>query len=413
MAAESHPFPSRTRPLSPPAPMVLGGRPPGRVGRRRIALGGAPSPRWGRSFASRDRVARGRVAAGSSGRAPPARRDAWAAVARPPDAPRALADRRCKPAGGRLRHPPRRDHGEPGPRCPGDGCQVVAGRPHCWGGPPGSVPLCRIAHLLVLRALRAAVRARHDQRQAGGGRARPPAVWAEMVGAPVRRGPVLLGRVRRDPVLRGRALLDPVRLGPALLGRVRGRSGAPRSGAPRSDAGRRSGRWPRSGAPRSGAPRSGAARSGAPRSGAPRSSDARSGAPRSGAPRSSDARSGAPRSGAPRSALLAGCAGRVTWQQLGRTVAIGRFQRHSIRVGRANVGRPATQCRSWLEPGPAPRPIDRQLRRGASHRRTGGRSAGSHERGRRPTNDHRPRSRSTDRALGPRHGRGVGSRVRA
>ena len=51
MAAESHPFPSRTRPLSPPAPMVLGGRPPGRVGRRRIALGGAPSPRWGRSFA--------------------------------------------------------------------------------------------------------------------------------------------------------------------------------------------------------------------------------------------------------------------------------------------------------------------------------------------------------------------------
>src|SRR4029079_4908902 len=53
MAAESHPFPSRTRPLSPPAPMVLGGRPPGRVGRRRIALGGAPSPRWGRSFAFR------------------------------------------------------------------------------------------------------------------------------------------------------------------------------------------------------------------------------------------------------------------------------------------------------------------------------------------------------------------------
>ena len=37
MAAESHPFPSRTRPLSPPAPMVLGGRPPGRVGRRRIS----------------------------------------------------------------------------------------------------------------------------------------------------------------------------------------------------------------------------------------------------------------------------------------------------------------------------------------------------------------------------------------
>src|SRR5687768_3578730 len=35
MAAGPHPFPSRTRQLSPPAPMVLGGRPPGRVGRRR------------------------------------------------------------------------------------------------------------------------------------------------------------------------------------------------------------------------------------------------------------------------------------------------------------------------------------------------------------------------------------------
>src|SRR5437016_14112303 len=37
IAAESHPFPFRTRKLSPPAPMVLGGRPPGRVGRRRIS----------------------------------------------------------------------------------------------------------------------------------------------------------------------------------------------------------------------------------------------------------------------------------------------------------------------------------------------------------------------------------------
>src|SRR4051812_33106947 len=38
IAVESHPFPSRTRKLSPPAPMVLGGKPPGRVGRRRIFL---------------------------------------------------------------------------------------------------------------------------------------------------------------------------------------------------------------------------------------------------------------------------------------------------------------------------------------------------------------------------------------
>src|SRR3990170_1007659 len=35
MAEGSHPFPFRTRKLSPPAPMVLGSRGPGRVGRRR------------------------------------------------------------------------------------------------------------------------------------------------------------------------------------------------------------------------------------------------------------------------------------------------------------------------------------------------------------------------------------------
>jgi hypothetical protein len=38
MAEGSHPFPFRTRKLSPPAPMVLGRRLPGRVGRRRISL---------------------------------------------------------------------------------------------------------------------------------------------------------------------------------------------------------------------------------------------------------------------------------------------------------------------------------------------------------------------------------------
>ena len=51
MAAGQHPFPFRTRQLSPPAPMVLGGRLPGRVGRRRntsTEMGpcesGGPSP---------------------------------------------------------------------------------------------------------------------------------------------------------------------------------------------------------------------------------------------------------------------------------------------------------------------------------------------------------------------------------
>src|SRR5680860_391156 len=38
MAAGSHPFPFRTRKLSPPAPMVLGPKGPGRVGRCRTLL---------------------------------------------------------------------------------------------------------------------------------------------------------------------------------------------------------------------------------------------------------------------------------------------------------------------------------------------------------------------------------------
>src|SRR5690606_23048121 len=42
IAVGSHPFPFRTRKLSPPAPMVLGERSPGRVGRRRISHSNGP-----------------------------------------------------------------------------------------------------------------------------------------------------------------------------------------------------------------------------------------------------------------------------------------------------------------------------------------------------------------------------------
>ena len=48
MAAGTHPFPFRTRPLSPPAPMVLGDRSPGRVGRRRGSSIDDARPRGGR-----------------------------------------------------------------------------------------------------------------------------------------------------------------------------------------------------------------------------------------------------------------------------------------------------------------------------------------------------------------------------
>ena len=47
MAAGTHPFPFRTRQLSPPAPMVLGGHSPGRVGRRRVHSMMMPAPRRG------------------------------------------------------------------------------------------------------------------------------------------------------------------------------------------------------------------------------------------------------------------------------------------------------------------------------------------------------------------------------
>jgi hypothetical protein len=60
MAEGSHPFPYRTRKLSPPAPMVLGRRLPGRVGRRRISPRegrppGRPSSRIGSRQCSRGR----------------------------------------------------------------------------------------------------------------------------------------------------------------------------------------------------------------------------------------------------------------------------------------------------------------------------------------------------------------------
>src|SRR4051794_26034631 len=44
-----HPIPSRTRKLSPPGPMVLHGRPCGRVGRRRPLE--SPRPEWPGAFA--------------------------------------------------------------------------------------------------------------------------------------------------------------------------------------------------------------------------------------------------------------------------------------------------------------------------------------------------------------------------
>ena len=86
IARGKHLFPFRTEPLSPSAPMVLGGQPPGRVGRRRsfftkavqvggFRIAGATRPRSGRSRrgSSRGRaVSRGSATrCGCSGRTGP------------------------------------------------------------------------------------------------------------------------------------------------------------------------------------------------------------------------------------------------------------------------------------------------------------------------------------------------------
>src|ERR1044071_7479268 len=49
IAAGKHLFPFRTEKLSPPAPLVIGGQPPGRVGRRRLSFEGPPSAALRRS----------------------------------------------------------------------------------------------------------------------------------------------------------------------------------------------------------------------------------------------------------------------------------------------------------------------------------------------------------------------------
>ena len=100
MAAGSHPFPFRTRQLSPPAPMVLGGRPPGRVGRRRVFSKRAPA-RTGRAFSRRSTQHARRMP--SRDRKPPRPRKPRTGRLRRPEAtdgrgPTAQAPQRQRPA---------------------------------------------------------------------------------------------------------------------------------------------------------------------------------------------------------------------------------------------------------------------------------------------------------------------------
>ena len=404
MAAESHPFPSRTRPLSPPAPMVLGGRPPGRVGRRRIALEGAPSPQWGRSFAFRPPspgppalgdgrhavvvdgwrgrgTARGGQlvgpghAAGSSaplartaedggpnGRAPESgtRRPPASAVidlARDRLAVATISRQKLDWRGLARASPVAR-------RAAGLLVAAAAGRrlgASRWSaGPSGSVPLCRIVLLLGRRALRAAAPNRRDRR-AQGGRAPPAAARAGMVGEPAlrargpgarvprglrrrdRAGP---GRVHRGPVRRGRAGRGPAPRGPV-------RRGPPRQGPARRARAHRGRAGP--GRVHRGPVRRGPARQGpAHRARAHRDRAGPGPAPR-----------GPVRRGRLAKVQLAGLrrtAVRLAPQQLGRPAAVGILGRCSLRLGRSDVARPATQARRRPELGPTARRFERQPR---------------------------------------------------
>ena len=90
MAEGSHPFPFRTRKLSPPAPMVLGSRGPGRVGRRRVRTDGRTPGDWG-SFV----VFRPPIGSPPHAQAPPSRRPSG----------RSDAAERRQPAGAERRGP--------------------------------------------------------------------------------------------------------------------------------------------------------------------------------------------------------------------------------------------------------------------------------------------------------------------
>ena len=120
LAERLHPFPSRTRKLSSPAPKILGGQPPGKIGRRRdisfcarpaVGDGGAlailgtdgwrlPAAGPGRGPARRDRGRRSRAPLPCRGSAP---------RHRPHDAVTALFDRGARPM--RALHLVRRSHG--------------------------------------------------------------------------------------------------------------------------------------------------------------------------------------------------------------------------------------------------------------------------------------------------------------
>ncbi len=100
IATESHPFPSRTRKLSLPAPMVLGGRLPGRVGRRRISQYEA-SPFGGASYASREGVGWSAILHGS-----------WKPPADHPDDAASHPTSPHRPCGAKARSLPQGTHAE-------------------------------------------------------------------------------------------------------------------------------------------------------------------------------------------------------------------------------------------------------------------------------------------------------------
>ena len=218
MAEGSHPFPYRTRKLSPPAPMVLGRRLPGRVGRRRISPGEGRPP--GRPSS---RIASHRCSSGHKypdphatdqppGRGPrPRRPEGWATrcgpVAHAPQGRRGQGIGRGASRPVRTEGRSSADRPTGRPTALGTGCgQPGAGRPsRRWPGPGSLVGI---------------------RRREAPGRGRPWRGWAgpgSLVGIRRREAPERGGPSRRWP-------------GPGSLVGIRRREAPGRGGPSR--------RWP-------------------------------------------------------------------------------------------------------------------------------------------------------------------------
>ena len=241
IAVGPHPSPSRTRKLSPPAPMVLGGQPPGRVGRRRD-IRTEPVPWRGTGFFASGAASVTRMASGFGGGTP--RRPRGAAEGRARQSPSGRAGRaqgarsgngESRTRGGSLASA---GSGAGGQRArPGPARSSRA--PHEGEGSWGEGQARRTG---ADRDRRSAGPARgmadRDRRSADGGRGRGREPWSEAprgTGRDTTRGP---GHERWSETTRGTGRRPPPPKGAWGTGDDRPRRPPVRTGARRDQVGR-------------------------------------------------------------------------------------------------------------------------------------------------------------------------------